>query len=137
MARFGSGSPRPRASGFIDTAAPTFTPAAISLPVGADDRASQLALRASLLLVVLNHSRSANTRGFRIEPCLSFGSALAEQVPALIQILFELAPSLARGFGGASSLFLLEELMFLINQLVHPVKNVLIFHLDSSSLART
>jgi hypothetical protein len=92
-------------------------------------------LEPPLLLVVLNHLYFAHARGFRIEPCLSFRSALAKQVPALIQILFDPAPSRSLGFAGVSSLFLLEELVVLIHQLAYPDKNVLIFHLDPSSCA--
>jgi hypothetical protein len=79
-------------------------------------------LEPPLLLVVLNHLYLAHARRFWIEPCPSFRPALAKQVPALVQILFDLAPSRSLGFAGASSLFLLEELVFLILQLAYPVK---------------
>src|SRR5680860_1269795 len=92
-------------------------------------------LEPPLLLVVLNHLYLAHARGFRIEPCPSFRPALAKQVPALVQILFDLAPSRSLGFAGASSLFLLEELVVLIHQLAYPDKNVLIFHMDPLSCA--
>jgi len=96
-------------------------------------RSSHFPLEPPLLLVVLNHLYFAHARGFRIEPCLSFRPALAKQVPALIQILFGPAPSRSLGFAGVSSLFLLEEFVFLIHQLAYPDKNVLILHMDSSS----
>jgi hypothetical protein len=94
-------------------------------------------LEPPLLLVVFNHLYLAHARRFWIEPCRSFRPALAKQVPTLVQILFDLAPSRSLGFAGASSLFLPEELVFLILQLEYPVKNVLIFHMDSSSSCAT
>lgn len=51
-----------------------------------------------LLLVVLNHAYLADGRAFRIEACPSFRSPLTKQVPALIEMLFDLAPSLSVGF---------------------------------------
>jgi hypothetical protein len=80
------------------------------------------------LLVVLNHLYFSNARGFRIEPRASFRSALTKQVPALVQILFDLAPALSVGFAGALSRFLLKKLVFLIHQFAYPVKNVSVFH---------
>ena len=77
---------------------------------------------------MLNRFDVANARSFRIEAGCSFRSALSEKIPALIQILLELAAPLAHGIGGATFGFLLEELVLLMHQLAYPLTKVLIFY---------
>jgi len=85
------------------------------------------------LFVVFDRLYFAHVRRFWIETRPSFRPALAKQIPALVQIFFDLTPSRSLGFAGTSSLFLFEEFVFLILQPAYPVKDVLIFHMDSSS----
>ena len=81
------------------------------------------------LIVVLNRVGVANARSFGIEARGSFRSTLSEQIPALVQILLELAPTLAHGIGGTTLGFLPEELVLLMHQLAYPLSKVLILHL--------
>jgi hypothetical protein len=80
------------------------------------------------LLVVLNCFDIANARSFGIEACGSFRSTLAEKVPALVQILFDLTHPLALGIVGGTLSFLPEEFVLLMYQLAYPLSQVLIFH---------
>jgi hypothetical protein len=80
------------------------------------------------LFVVLNRSDVSNAGGFRILARDSFRPTLAEKIPALVQILFELAAPLSTGLGRTTLGFLPEEFLLLVHQLVDPLSNVLIFH---------
>ena len=81
-----------------------------------------------LLIVVLNRFNVADACSFRIKARGSFCSTLSEKIPALVQILLEVAPPLALGIAGVTFGFLPEELVLLMYQLLYPLSNVLIFH---------
>jgi hypothetical protein len=89
------------------------------------------------LVVVLNCFDVANASSFGIEARGSFCSTLSEKIPALVQILLEVAPPLALGIAGVTLGFLPEEFVLLMYQLLYPLSKVLIFHglpIDSSEL---
>jgi hypothetical protein len=77
---------------------------------------------------VLNCFDVANASSFGIEARGSFGSTLSEKIPALVQILLEVAPPLALGIAGVTLGFLPEEFVLLTYQLLYPLSEVLIFH---------
>lgn len=83
---------------------------------------------AASLFVVLDRFDVAYVCSFGIEARDSFRSTLTEKIPALIQILFELAAPLSLGVGGTTFSFLPEELVLLVYQLADPLSKVLIFH---------
>jgi hypothetical protein len=81
-----------------------------------------------LLVVALNRVNVTDACRFGIKARGSFCSTLPEEVPALVQILLEVAPPLALGIAGVTFGFLSVELVLLMYQLLYPLSKVLIFH---------
>ena len=99
-----------------------------SEPIRAARETEERATSSPSLVVVLNCYDIACVRSFGIEACGSFRSTLSEQIPALVQMLFNLTHPLALGIGGDTLSFLPEELVLLMHQFVYALSKVLIFH---------
>ena len=87
-------------------------------------RLCALADQASLLLIILNDLRRANCRVVRVEPDITKGTSLAQEVPALIQFNLDLREPLTIGLGKfpllVQSLFLSDKALNIIEDRLIP-----------------
>ncbi len=85
-----------------------------------------LADDASLLLIILDDLRRANFRIVRVKPDVAKGTALAQEVPALIQFDLDLREPFTIGFGVRP---LLVQSVFLCHKVLNMIEDRLIFDL--------
>ncbi|TKS63514.1 MAG: hypothetical protein EWM73_01391 [Nitrospira sp.] len=80
----------------------------------------------SLLFIILDNQRRANFRIVRVKPDVAKGTALAQEVPALIQFDLDLREPLTIGFGVCP---LLVQSVFLCHKVLNMIEDGLIFDL--------
>jgi hypothetical protein len=89
-------------------------------------RLCALADEESLLLIILDDLGRANLRVVRVEPDISKGTPLAQEVPALIQFDLDLREPLTISFGMCP---LLVQSVFLCDKALNIIEDRLIFAL--------